>query len=207
MVAVIPSLRGKSESDAAIYRGCVDDSQSTQEDAPRPGPGRRCLTWRAEISISRRPMRRRPMRPSSLIWLVGAVAIGLGTSACAKSSAQPPAPTSAANTGSAPADKVPPGVDISKLDDFGKKVFFRIANGEPSVCGEGQSLLASANAPKGGCGRSVNALRYVARLVDQGFTDSAVSDAIGKRYPPVSPKKIDVSDSPMKGNPNARLTL
>src|SRR6185312_11593431 len=44
-------------------------------------------------------------------------------------------------------------------------------------------------------------------LVDQGFTDSEVSDAIGKRYRPVSPKKIDVSDSPMKGNPNARITL
>jgi protein-disulfide isomerase len=146
-------------------------------------------------------------RPSSLLWLIGAAAIGLGSSACAKSSAQPPAPTSAASTSAAPADKVPAGVDISKLDDFGKKVFFRIANSEPSVCGEGQSLLASANAPKGGCGRSVNALRYVARLVDQGYTDSEVSDAIAKRYRPVTPKKIDVSDAPMKGNPNARVTL
>ncbi|MES1208088.1 MAG: thioredoxin domain-containing protein, partial [Pseudomonadota bacterium] len=105
------------------------------------------------------------------------------------------------------ADKAPPGVDISKLDDFGKKVFFRLVNSEASICGQGQSLLASATAPKGGCGRSVSALRYVARLVDQGYTDSEVSDALAKRYRPIAPKKIDVSDAPMKGNPNARITL
>lgn len=147
-------------------------------------------------------------RPSSLIWLVGAVAVGLASSACAKSSAQAPAPAAAtAPAPGAPKDKVPPGVDISKLDDFGKKVFFRIANNEPSICGEGQSLLASANAPKGGCGRSVNALRYVVRLIDQGFTDSEVSESLAKRYRPITPKKIDVSDAPVKGNPNGRITL
>ena len=149
-------------------------------------------------------------RPFSLTWLIGAIAIGLGSSACAKSPAEAPAAAApAAHPVAAPSgsDKVPPGVDISKLDDFGKKVFFRIGNSEPSICGEGQSLLASANATKGGCGRSVNALRYVARLVDQGFTDSEVSESLAKRYRPVQPKKIDVSDAPMKGNPNAKITL
>jgi len=150
-------------------------------------------------------------RRTSLFWLIGALAIGLGSSACAKSSAEAPASAApapvAAQPGGGGGDKVPAGVDISKLDEFGKKVFFRIANGEPSICGQGQSLLASANAAKGGCGRSVSALRYVVRLVDQGYTDSEVSDALAKRYRPIPPKKIDVSDAPMKGNPSARITL
>ncbi len=147
-------------------------------------------------------------RRSSSVFLIGAIAVGVGSSACAKSSAQPPAPAvSPGNASPAAKDKAPPGVDISKLDDFGRKVFFRIGNNEASICGEGQSLLASANAAKGGCARSVNALRYVARLVDQGYTDSEVDEAIAKRYRPIAPKKIDVSDAPMKGNPNGRVTL
>jgi protein-disulfide isomerase len=147
-------------------------------------------------------------RPSSLLWSIGVFALGLGSSACAKSAAEAPAAAApAAHSTAATAEKVPPGVDISKLDDFGRKVFFRIANNEASICGQGESLLASANATKGGCARSVNALRYVARLVDQGYMDSDVSEALAKRYRPIALKKIDVSDAPMKGNPGARVTL
>jgi protein-disulfide isomerase len=146
-------------------------------------------------------------RPSSLFWLTGALAFGLATAACSRTPAEAhPAPPAASPSAGA-TDKVPPGVDVSKLDDFGKKVFFRIGNSEPSICGQGQSLLASANAEKGGCARSVNALRYVVRLVDQGYTDSEVGESLAKRYRPIQPKKIDVSDAPMKGNPNARITL
>jgi protein-disulfide isomerase len=99
---------------------------------------------------------------------------------------------------------LPPGVDLSKLDDFSKKVFFRIANSEPSICGQAQSLIVSA---KKDCGRSLNALRYVARLVEQGYTDSEVSEGLAKRYRPIAPKQIDVSAAPMKGNPNGKITL
>ena len=154
-------------------------------------------------------------RPSSLVPVVGVIAafigcLGLfGGPACAKTPAEAPS-----GRGLGRQDRrdgsdntPPPGVDISKLDDFGKKVFFRIGNSEPSVCGQAQSLLASAKAKQGGCARSVNALRYVARLVDQGFTDSEVSEALAKRYRPITPKKIDVSEAPMKGNPKARITL
>ncbi len=155
-------------------------------------------------------------RASSLLPLVGAIAAWLAAPACAKTPAEAhsaaatdtAAATATATTAKAGDDTTPPpGVDISKLDDFGKKVFFRIGNSEPSVCGQAQSLLASAKAQKNGCARSVNALRYVARLVDQGYTDSEISESLGKRYRPVAPKKIDVSDAPMKGNPKARITL
>jgi protein-disulfide isomerase len=160
------------------------------------------LTWKPRVSISRRPMRRAP----TWLLLVGALVGCVSAPACAKAPAQP-GPTATATTAPAAAGQetaLPPGVDLSKLDEFGKKVFFRIANSEPSVCGQAQSLIASA---KKDCGRSVNALRYVARLVEQGYTDSEVSEGLAKRYRPIAPKNIDVSAAPMKGNPNGRITL
>src|SRR5438552_6284579 len=75
----------------------------------------------------------------------------------------------------------PPGLDLSRLDDFQKKVFFRIVNTEPSICGQAQSLLQSAKKDPN-CRRSFNAVRYVAHLVDQGFTDSEIGDSLTKRY-------------------------
>jgi protein-disulfide isomerase len=145
-------------------------------------------------------MRRAP----TLLRIAGALLVCVSAPACAKAPAEvrPSEPTPVA--AGADATALPPGVDLSKLDDFGRKVFFRIANSEPSVCGQAQSLLVSA---KKDCGRSLNALRYIARLVEQGYTDSEVSEGLAKRYRPISPKKIDISTAPMKGNPNGKITL
>jgi protein-disulfide isomerase len=158
------------------------------------------LTWKPRVSISRRPMRRAP----TWLPLAGALVVSISAPACAKAPAQAPPAEAAATKGGGEDTTLPPGIDLSKLDDFSKKVFFRIANSEPSVCGQAQSLIASA---KKDCGRSVNALRYVARLVEQGFTDSEVSEGLAKRYRPIAAKKIDVSAAPMKGNANGKITL
>jgi protein-disulfide isomerase len=133
--------------------------------------------------------------------------------ACAKS---PPeaqsAPAAAAPGGSAAGgagkddNQPPPGVDLSKLDDFQKKVFFRIVNGESSICGQAQSLIQSAK-KDASCHRSLNAVRYVARLVERGFTDSEVSDSLTKRYRNTEQRALDVSEAPMMGNANAKITL
>src|SRR5215471_14179699 len=98
------------------------------------------------------------MRPAKILSFLAGVAmlVGmLGIWACAKS---PPPANSAPLEVAASADKAadstpPPGVDVSHLDDFQKKVFFRIANTEASLCGQAQSLLQSAKAEKGGCRR------------------------------------------------------
>jgi protein-disulfide isomerase len=135
----------------------------------------------------------------------------LSAPACAKSAPEAQAapaasaPTAVAET--AQDTTPPPGIDLAKLDDFQKKVFFRIANSEPSICGQATSLIASAKAAKDPCRRSFNALRYVAKLVEQGYTDSEVSESLGKRYRVTEPKKIDVSEAPMKGNAAAKVTL
>ena len=123
------------------------------------------------------------------------------------------APAAAAETApggddkAGPSDTVAPaGVDIAKFDDFQKKVFFRIVNSEPAICGKAESLLASAK-KDASCRRSLAAVRYVAKLVDQGYTDSEISEALTKRYRGTTPKIIDVAEAPMKGSPNAKVTL
>jgi len=136
-------------------------------------------------------------------WLALATVSG-----CAKTPAEAhPAEASAAAKAGAEDTTPPQGVDVSKLDDFGKKVFFRIVNRESSICGQAQSLIQSAKDPKNGCRKSLAALRYVLRLVDQGLTDSEVSEALVKRYRPMPPRKIDVADAPMKGSATAKITL
>ena len=159
------------------------------------------------------------MRPASFarsllnaVFIVAAIA----AAACAKNPPQaqsaPAATPPAADKGAKPAagegeQTPPPGVDVSKLDELAKKIFFRVINSEPSVCGKGESLVASAKKPDGGCHRDLNAVKYVARLADQGYTQSEISDALEKRYRSTDTKFIDVSDSPMEGNPNAKVTL
>ena len=140
-----------------------------------------------------------------------------GASACAKSPPEAhsaPAATPPAKVSDKPGDTktdgqdttLPPGVDVAKLDELAKKIFFRVVNSEPSVCGKGQSLLASAKSD-GGCRRSLNAVKYVARLADQGYTQSEIADSLEKRYRSTDQKFIDVSDAPMEGNASARVTL
>jgi protein-disulfide isomerase len=151
------------------------------------------------------------MRPAHPVWssVRALVLVALVSSpACAKSppeaQAAPAASAPTAVAADAQDTTPPPGIDLSKLDDFQKKVFFRISNSEPSICGQAQSLIASA---KKDCRRSWNAVRYVAKLVEQGYTDSEVTEAIGKRYRANEPKTIDVSEAPMQGNPGAKVTL
>jgi protein-disulfide isomerase len=156
------------------------------------------------------------MHPAKFAWSVvhAAALVALSSvPACAKtppeaqSAPAASAPSTVAQGGGAQDTALPPGVDVSKLDDFQKKVFFRIVNNEPSICGQAQSLIASAKATTGGCRRSLNAMRYVAKLVEQGYTDSEVSESIGKRYRATDVKTIDVSQAPMKGSPTAKVTL
>ena len=130
--------------------------------------------------------------------------------ACAKTpaAAHPAeAATAAAKTGpTGPADAaLPPEVKplYDKLDELGKKVFMRVANSESSVCGDAQSLINSVKT----CRRSIAALRYVAKLIEGGYTDSEIGEKLANRYRPITAKKIDLADAPMKGSPSAKITL
>ncbi|HXU04653.1 MAG TPA: thioredoxin domain-containing protein [Polyangia bacterium] len=153
------------------------------------------------------------MRPANLRLVIaraaalGAALVGCWSlAACAKT----PAAVHQAEAAASPpkggdAGNLPPEVKplYDKLDDLGKKVFNRVSTSESSVCGDAQSLIKSWPS----CRRSVAALRYVAKLIENGYTDSEISERLAKRYRPVTPKKIDVADAPMKGNPSAKITL
>jgi protein-disulfide isomerase len=193
----------------------------------RPGSGTRPVDSVFTYSYIYRRMRSPKLRGLALrvglLVVVTTVASGLSVS-CAKSppEAQSAPAASAAVGGGADkspggADKKagpgaaddatpPPGVDISKLDEMARKIFFRVVNGEASVCGKAQSLLASAKKDET-CRRSLNAVKYVARLADQGYTQSEIGEALEKRYRSTDAKFIDVSEAPMEGNPSARVTL
>ena len=111
------------------------------------------------------------------------------------------------NKGSAEPDTTPPpGVDLSKLDEYERKVFFRVVNREPSSCGKGHSLIYSVKRDPG-CKRSVYAIKYVAKLVESGYTDSEIGDELQNRYHEAVHKNIDVARAPNKGPAEARVTL
>lgn len=140
-----------------------------------------------------------------------ALLVGLG--ACAKSSPEvhsaqaAPAAAQAPGPGAAGEDTTPPaGVDLSKLDQFERKVFFRVGNKEASACGKAQSLMQSVKNDRA-CRKSLYALRYVVRLVDAGFTDSEIGEQLQKRYRGGAPKTLDLNNAPIKGNASAPVTL
>jgi protein-disulfide isomerase len=150
----------------------------------------------------------------TLVIFAAAVGCNRSTPEAKAATAPTPAPTAApapasgqatAVAGGEPAQEAPPGVDLKSLDDFEKKVFFRVTNREPSACGKAHSLLQSLKVDPQ-CRKSLYAVRYVARLVDNGLTDSEVSEAIQKRFR-AARKSVDVSEAPMKGNSAARITV
>jgi protein-disulfide isomerase len=121
-----------------------------------------------------------------------------------------PAPAAAApaKAGSATDnDETPPtGIDVSKFDDYQRKVFFRVANREPSVCGKAHSLIYSAKHDSS-CKKSFYAIRYAARLVEAGYTDSEIGEELNKRYRDSSKNTIDISQAPCKGATSAGVTI
>jgi protein-disulfide isomerase len=116
-------------------------------------------------------------------------------------------PASPESKGAAELDtSAPPGVDIGKLDDHARKVFFRVVNREPSSCGKGHSLIYSVKHDPG-CKRSLYAAKYVAKMADSGYTESEVAEELQKRYRDVVHKDIDISHAPSKGPADARVTV
>jgi thiol-disulfide isomerase/thioredoxin len=114
-----------------------------------------------------------------------------------------------ADKGAAPSaedSSPPPGVDLGKLDEFERKVFFRVVNREASACGSGHSLLYSAKHDPS-CRASFYAVRYVAHLVDSGFTDSEISDHLDKRFRAPRVGHFDLVAAPWKGKQTARVTV
>ena len=104
-------------------------------------------------------------------------------------------------------DNAPPaGIDLSKLDEFERKVFFRVVNKEASACGRGHSLIYSAKHDPS-CRASFYAVRYVVHLVDSGFTDSEIGEKVDARFRTPRVPHFDLVAAPFKGAQAARVTI
>lgn len=101
---------------------------------------------------------------------------------------------------------LPAGIDISKLGDYERKVFFRVLNHESSACGKGHSLIHSIKQDSG-CKRSVHAAKYAAKLVESGYTESEVGEELQKRYREPVQKSIEVGRAPRRGPGDAPVTI
>jgi thiol-disulfide isomerase/thioredoxin len=153
------------------------------------------------------PLATRQRLRKTAVLLATSAALGISTGALATSAA-PPA-EARADKGSAPSaddNTPPPGIDIGKLDDFERKVFFRVVNRESSACGKGHSLIYSAKKDNA-CRASFYAVRYVVHLVDSGFTDSEIAEKLEKRFRMPRQSRIDISGAPSKGAPAGRVTV
>jgi len=149
--------------------------------------------------------------PSFRRALLGSVALAAGAvvvlppaghaPALAASPASPKAASAPGEDTTAPA-----GVDLGKLDDFERKVFFRVIDREASACGRGHSLLHSAKHDPS-CRASFYAVRYVARLVDSGFTDSEIAERLDRRFRAPRVPRFDLARAPAKGKEGARVTV
>src|SRR3954447_14004555 len=122
------------------------------------------------------------------MWKAAWIVVAALAAACSKNSSDARAatgtiPAAQPSAAAAPAEDntPPPGIDLSPLDEFERKVFFRVVNKEPSACGKAHSLLQSVRTDPS-CRKSVYAVKYVVRLVDAGFTDSEIGERLGKRF-------------------------
>jgi protein-disulfide isomerase len=146
------------------------------------------------------------------MWKAAWIVVAALAAGCSKNSSDARAatgtPPAAEPVAAAPTEDntPPPGIDLSSLDEFERKVFFRVLNKEPSACGKAHSLMFSLKNDQG-CRKSVYAARYVVKLVDSGYTDSEVSEKLQKRFRGAVHRTIDVSDAPMKGNSAARVAI
>ena len=128
------------------------------------------------------------------------------TSAHSAPSASPAVVTAKGSKPLAEGDSLPAGIDLSKLDEFKRKVFDQVVNREPSACGKGHSLLYSVKHDSS-CRASFYAIRYVARLANSGFSDSEISGKVEQRFRAPHVPYIDVSQAPSKGSPSGRVVI
>ena len=100
-----------------------------------------------------------------------------------------------------------PEVDTSSLDDFAKGIWTDMVNELLSPCGEPVSV-ARCISDKRKCKRCVPAARYVARLVNEGYSRDEIREIYRVRYG--EDTKIDeliIGDSPLRGSPMAPVTI
>jgi protein-disulfide isomerase len=100
-----------------------------------------------------------------------------------------------------------PQVDISALDDFAEGIWIDLVNELLSPCGEPVSVARCISEGRK-CTKCVPAARYVARLVDDGYSRDEIRDIFRVRYgDDTKVEGVTSNDSPLRGSPMAPVTL
>ncbi|MGB8332272.1 MAG: thioredoxin domain-containing protein [Polyangiales bacterium] len=100
-----------------------------------------------------------------------------------------------------------PQVDTSSLDEFGQGIWIDLVNELLSPCGEPVSVARCIDESRK-CKPCVPAARYVARLVDDGYSRGEIRDIYRVRYgEDTKVKGITSHDSPLRGSPMAPVAI
>lgn len=100
-----------------------------------------------------------------------------------------------------------PQVDTSALDEFGQGIWIDMVNELLSPCGEPVSV-ARCIAESRRCKQCVPSARFVARLVDDGYSRDEIRDVYRVRYgEDTKVKGLTSHDSPLRGSPMAAVTI
>jgi len=100
-----------------------------------------------------------------------------------------------------------PQVDTSSLDEFSKGIWIDMVNELLSPCGEPVSVARCISEARS-CKKCVPAARYVARLVNDGYSRDEVRDIFRVRYgDDTKVLGLTSHDSPLRGSPMASVTI
>lgn len=147
-------------------------------------------------------------------WMALCVTLAFASSGCERSTEA----DSGAKGGAAEAKPAPkagskepveklPQVDTSGLDDFSKGIWIEMVNELLSPCGEPVSVARCISEGRT-CSKCVPAARYVARLVDDGYSRDEVRDIYRVRYgEDTKVEGLTAHGSPLRGSPMAPVTI
>ena len=146
-------------------------------------------------------------------WMALCVSLALASIGCERSTE---ADTGSKRSEAAGADgsdastapvKSLPQVDTSMLDEFGQSIWLDMVNELLSPCGDPMSVARCVESSHK-CSKCVPAARFVARLVDDGFSRDEVRDIYRVRYgDDTKVVGITSNDSPLRGSPMAPVTI
>jgi len=146
-------------------------------------------------------------------WMVLCVLLVFGSLGCERSTdADSGSKEGAATVKPAPGvSKEPirslPQVDTSALDEFGEGIWIDMVNELLSPCGEPVSVARCISESRS-CKKCVPAARYLARLVDDGYSRDEIRSIYRTRYADETKiQKLTAHDSPLRGSPMAAVTI
>jgi protein-disulfide isomerase len=100
-----------------------------------------------------------------------------------------------------------PQVDTRGLDEFSQSIWIDMVNELLSPCGEPVSVARCISENRK-CSKCVPAARYLARLVDAGFSRDELRDIYRVRYgEDTKVAGLTTKNSPLRGSPMAPVTL